>query len=42
MVDFVVNLLVFVLSLGILVTIHEFGHYITAKIFKVYVTEFAI
>ena len=42
MVDFVVNLLVFILSLGILVTIHEFGHYITAKMFKVYVTEFAI
>ncbi len=42
MVDFVVNLLVFIISLGLLVTIHEFGHYITAKWFNVYVTEFAI
>lgn len=42
MVDFVVNLIVFVLSLALLIVIHEFGHYITSKMFNVYVTEFSI
>lgn len=41
-IDFIVNLIVFVLSLALLIIIHEFGHYITAKAFKVYVTEFSI
>ena len=40
--DFIVNLIVFILSLALLVVIHEFGHYITAKAFNVYVTEFSI
>ncbi len=40
--EFLINLVVFILSLAVLVVIHEFGHFITAKIFKVYVTEFSI
>ena len=40
--NFIVNLIVFILSLALLVVIHEFGHYITAKAFNVYVTEFSI
>ena len=39
---FLINLVLFIVSLAILVVIHEFGHFITAKIFKVYVTEFSI
>lgn len=31
-----------VLFFGIIITIHEFGHFITAKLFKVRVNEFAI
>lgn len=40
--DFVLNLIVFVLSLALLIVVHEFGHYITAKWFNVYVSEFSI
>ena len=40
--DFLINLIIFVVALCVLVVIHEFGHFITAKMFKVYVTEFSI
>ena len=32
----------FILLMGVIVTIHEFGHLITAKLFKVYCYEFSI
>ena len=40
--EFFINLVVFVFSLALLIVVHEFGHFITAKLFKVYVTEFSI
>lgn len=40
--DLIKNLLIFILSLGVLVLIHELGHFITAKIFNVYCREFSI
>ena len=42
MAEFFIDLVVFILSLAVLVVIHEFGHFITAKIFNVYVNEFSI
>ena len=32
----------FMIILLVLVTVHEFGHFIVAKIFNVYVSEFAL
>ena len=40
--DIIIKILAFVFSLTILVTIHEFGHYITAKIFGARVDKFYI
>ena len=40
--SFILNLLLFILILGIIVFIHEFGHFIFAKLTGVYVYEFAI
>ena len=37
-----INIIVFILILGIVVLIHEFGHFITAKSFGVYCSEFSI
>lgn len=36
------SILGFVFALGILVTIHEWGHFITARLFKIKVTHFSI
>lgn len=36
------NIILFVLLLSVIVLIHEFGHFITAKLFNVYVQEFSI
>ena len=36
------NLIYFLIILGIIVLVHEFGHFIMAKLFGVYVFEFAI
>lgn len=36
------GIIYFVVLLGVIVTIHELGHFIAAKLFKVYVGEFAI
>lgn len=35
-------ILLFLLMLGVLITIHELGHFIAAKMFNVYVFEFAV
>ena len=35
-------LIVFILVLGFIVTIHEFGHFIVAKNFGVYCSQFSI
>ena len=37
-----INILVFVLILGSIITIHEFGHFIAAKYFGVYCSQFSI
>ena len=39
---FLFNLIVFVLLLSVIVIVHEFGHFITAKKFGVYCSEFSI
>ena len=36
------SVLLFILSIGLLITIHELGHFSMAKLFNVYVNEFAI
>ena len=36
------SFILFIFILGIIVLVHEFGHYLFAKIFKVYVYEFSI
>lgn len=36
------TLILFLLILGLIVFIHEFGHFIMAKLFKVYIYEFSI
>ncbi len=38
----IINLLLFIIILGVIVFVHEFGHFIWAKITGVYVYEFAI
>lgn len=38
----IINLLVFFLILGVIIMIHEFGHFITAKYFGVYCSEFSL
>ena len=38
----IINLLLFILILGVIVLVHEFGHFVFAKIAGVYVYEFAI
>ena len=39
---FIINLLLFILILGFIVLVHEFGHFAWAKICGVYVYEFAL
>lgn len=39
---FIINLLLFIIILGSIVLVHEFGHFIFAKMTGVYVYEFAI
>ncbi len=38
----IINIILFILLLIIIVSIHEFGHFIAAKAFNVYVPEFSI
>ena len=40
--SFIINLLLFIFVLGVIVFIHEFGHFMFAKMNGVYVYEFAI
>lgn len=40
--SFIINILLFVLILGSIVLVHEFGHFIFAKLAGVYVYEFSI
>lgn len=42
MLNIIINLLLFIIILGVIVFVHEFGHFIWAKICGVYVYEFAI
>ena len=39
---FILQLLLFVAMLGILIALHELGHFLAAKAFNVYVFEFAV
>lgn len=39
---FILDILVFILSLGVLIIVHEAGHLTMAKLFKVYCYEFSI
>lgn len=38
----ILYILLFIVMLGVLVTIHELGHFTMAKLFNVYVSEFAV
>ena len=40
--NIVIGLIAFVFMLGVIVLIHEYGHYIAAKKFGVYVREFSL
>lgn len=40
--DWFVGILLFILALGVLICIHELGHFLTAKLFNVYCVEFSI
>ena len=40
--EWILTILLFIISLGILITLHELGHLTVAKIFKVYCQEFSI
>ena len=40
--EWILTILLFALSLGVLITLHELGHLTMAKIFKVYCQEFSI
>ena len=40
--NIVMTILITVLVFGVLILIHEFGHYLFARLFKVSVMEFAI
>lgn len=37
-----INIIIFVVILGVIILIHEFGHFITAKFFGVYCSEFSL
>ncbi len=38
----ILSIILFLVALGILVAIHEFGHFIAAKIFNIYCSDFSI
>lgn len=40
MFSYLISLLVFIISIGLLILIHELGHFLSAKLFKVKVEEF--
>lgn len=38
----ILSLILFIVALGVLITIHELGHFLVAKMFKVYCSDFSI
>ena len=40
--QWILSILLFIFSFGLLIVIHEFGHFSTAKLFNVYCQEFSI
>ena len=38
----IINLIVFILVLGVIILVHELGHFIAAKAFGVYCSEFSL
>lgn len=40
--EWIVSIILFIVSLGVLITIHELGHFSMAKLFNVYCQEFSI
>ncbi len=40
--QWILSILLFIISFGLLIVIHEFGHFSTAKLFNVYCQEFSI
>ena len=38
----IISIIYFILILGLIVLVHEFGHFIFAKMFKIHVYEFSI
>jgi len=38
----IISTVLFLISLGVLILIHELGHFLVAKAFHVYVKEFSI
>ncbi len=40
--DNIVNIIVFVLVLGVIIFVHELGHFVCAKLFNVYAPEFSL
>ena len=40
--NFILTLLILMIILGVIITIHEFGHFIAAKKNGVYIDEFSI
>lgn len=40
--DWIISILLFIVSLGVLIIVHELGHFSMAKLFKVYCHEFSI
>ena len=40
--DWIISVVLFIVALGVLICLHELGHFLTAKIFNVYCHEFSI
>ena len=40
--NFIITILILFIMLGLIISIHEFGHFITAKKSGVYVEEFSL
>ena len=40
--NFIITLLILIIILGLIISIHEFGHFIAAKKSGVYVDEFSL
>ena len=40
--NIILTIILFILMMAIIISIHEFGHFLAAKIFNVYVYEYSI